>query len=219
MTMQARPNPLRQRLVAPFATHRLPSGGPKSVLLTFDDGPTPGVTEGVLDRLSQASARAIFFVVGQRATANPDLLQLMHQQGHAVGNHSNTHPTGPFPNPRTYWQDIRLCSTAIEKATGQAPAFFRAPEGRIHPPSLLVPQVLKMRHILWSLDSQDWQGEDETEAKASAQRVLADVQDGDIILLHEYAGWIHTLLDILLPGLQKMGYDLQAGLGLLDGDR
>jgi peptidoglycan-N-acetylglucosamine deacetylase len=215
MTMRARPNSLRQRLVAPFATHRLPGCGQKSVLLTFDDGPTPGVTEGVLDRLAAASARAVFFVVGNRAADHPELIQMIHQQGHAVGNHSHTHPTSPWPWASLYWHDLRRCNQAVEAAIQTTPQFFRAPEGRIHPPSLLVPQVLKMKHILWSLDSQDWQGEDETAAKASASRVLADVENGDIILLHEYAGWIHTLLDVLLPGLKDMGFDLESGLDSL----
>ncbi len=218
MNLNARPNSLRQRLVAPFATQSLPVGGQKSVLLTFDDGPTPEVTEGVLQRLAAASAKAIFFVVGNRVVANPQLIRMIHQQGHEVGNHSFSHPCSHLPNPTSYWNDLRRCSEVISTAIGTKPTFFRAPEGRLHPASLLVPRVLKMQHVLWSLDSQDWQGEDESAARASASRVLADVQDGDIVLLHEYAGWIHALLDILLPGLQEKGFDLNSGLGWLRGN-
>ena len=70
---------------------RLPKAETQSVLLTFDDGPHPDVTPGVLDRLAAYDARAVFFVVGRRLKRSGDLLERTRQAGHLIGNHSYLH--------------------------------------------------------------------------------------------------------------------------------
>jgi len=186
-------------------------------LLTFDDGPVPGVTEGVLERLQAARARAVFFVVGQTAAQAPHLLRTITDAGHAVGNHSWSHPGQAWPAPGGYLADMRRCGDFIQTTTGRPCRLFRAPEGRLHPASLLGPGRQGMRHVLWSLDSNDWSSRHADDARRAADRVLAEVRDGDIILLHDFSPLVHDLLDVLLPGLQGQGFDLSAGLSRLTG--
>ncbi len=206
---------LKERLTSPFLTRRLPVGDVKRVLLTFDDGPTAGVTEGVLSRLETHSARAIFFVVGRRLERDASLLPQVVAAGHALGNHSTLHNDTHLPSPVAYHRDLRRCRDLIVQATGSPPPFFRAPAGRLHPASLLSPLLLGMKHVLWSLDSLDWHCRDDVAARAVARRVLETVTDGDIILLHDYNAYIHALLDELLPGLTAAGFDLGSGLAAL----
>ncbi|MBU0741279.1 polysaccharide deacetylase family protein [bacterium] len=213
------PASLKERLTSPFVTRRLPVGDDRRVLLTFDDGPTPGVTDGVLARLEDHGAHAIFFVVGRRIERDASLLPDVLASGHALGNHSTLHDDARLPSPVAYHRDVRLCRDLIARASGAPPPFFRAPAGRLHPASLLAPLVLGMKHVLWSLDSRDWRCRDDDDARAVAREVLDTVSDRDIILLHDYAGYIHALLDVLLPGLAAAGYDLGTGLSALGTGR
>jgi len=210
--MRMRPHPVRILLASPMVTHTLSAGLKPRVLLTFDDGPTAEVTDGVLERLGAAGARAAFFVIGSKVEKNPDLLAKVIAAGHSVGNHSHTHPSGKWPAYSPYLNDLRQCNEAVKKATGNNPSIFRAPEGRLHPASILGSRRLGLQHILWSLDSNDWTCQNADDARQAAQRVLDEVRGGDIILLHEYAHWTWDLLDVLLPGLQQRGFDLSSGL-------
>src|SRR5690242_977360 len=86
---------LLRRLMATTLPRRwfLMSGpvGPQKVCLTFDDGPHPEYTPQILDILKQHSVPATFFVVGQHALANPELVQRIIDEGHDLGNHTNSH--------------------------------------------------------------------------------------------------------------------------------
>ncbi|HPF69127.1 MAG TPA: polysaccharide deacetylase family protein [Candidatus Krumholzibacteria bacterium] len=212
-----RPNTLRASLLASLVTRRLPASHPRTILLTFDDGPMPGVTEGVLERLQAHGARALFCVLGPRVAQAPDLARAIVAGGHALGNHSHRHDMGAAPAPWGYLRDMGDCSAAIAAATGSPPRFFRAPGGRLHPASLLGPRRHGMQHVLWSLDSEDWRCTDPAAAADVAARVLDSVAGRDIVLLHDYSTVVHALLDHLLPGLVARGFDLAGGLDALDG--
>jgi len=206
------PTSLKDKLTSPFVTRRLPPAAGRRVLLTFDDGPTPGVTEGVLARLADHGAQAAFFVIGRRVAGREDLMRETTARGHAVCNHSKTHNDARLPSPTAYHRDIRLAHDEITRAIGTPPPLFRAPAGRLHPASLVSPLLLGMRHVLWSLDSLDWHCRDDDAGRETARRILATVADGDIILLHDYHTYIHALLDDLLPGLLERGFVLDSGL-------
>lgn len=212
-----RPRPLTSALLAPFLVRRLPPGCARSVLLTFDDGPVRGVTEGVLDRLQEHGARALFFVLGRRVEDAPDLARRIAGRGHAVGNHSYAHGMARLPAPADYLRDVRRCSAAVAGATGTAPRFFRAPGGRIHPGSLAVPVRLGLKHVLWSLDPLDWQTGDRGQAAVLGRRLAGEARGRDIVLLHDDRDVIHDLLDQLLPALADRGFDLAGGLAALGG--
>ncbi|MFN2369751.1 MAG: polysaccharide deacetylase family protein [Candidatus Krumholzibacteriia bacterium] len=211
-----RPNPLSTVLLAPLAVRRLPASRPRSVLLSFDDGPVPGVTEGVLERLAAHGARGLFCVLGPRVAAAPELARAIAAGGHALGNHSHGHGMAVLPAPGPYLADMRRCSEAIDAATGAPPRFFRAPGGRLHPASLLGPGRVGMRHVLWSLDSGDWRCTDREAAAALGRRLADRVRGRDIILLHDYQEAVHALLDELLPALLARGFELAGGLDALD---
>ncbi len=218
--MSSRPAPWVAALTRGLVTRRLPDGCAAEtprVLLTFDDGPSAEVTPGVLERLAAHRARALFFAIGNRAVGQETVLRSVLAGGHALGNHSHTHPTGRLPGWGAYLQDVRTAGEALAAASGAPVRFFRAPEGRLHPASVWGVRGLGLRHVLWSLDSEDWMCEDATAARAAARGVLAEVRDGDIILLHEYARWTWDLLDELLPGLVGRGFELGRGLGELTG--
>src|SRR5947207_11627153 len=108
---------------------RLNGGLKNSVLLTFDDGPHRESTPIVLELLKEHKARAVFFIVGARIQRAPHLLKRILEEGHALGNHSYSHPLERQHWFGAYLQDLRKCQNAIEQLTHQRPKFFRPPLG------------------------------------------------------------------------------------------
>jgi peptidoglycan/xylan/chitin deacetylase (PgdA/CDA1 family) len=206
---------LRTRLASPWLVRRLPPAGRGVVLLTFDDGPTPGITDGVLDRLAEYGARGLFFVVGERVVQNPGPLRRVVAGGHAVGNHSHTHAMEQWPPLARYLSDLDRCSEAVRDAAGVLPVAFRAPGGRMHAASTLAPRRRGLPHVHWSLDPRDYACEGEGAARELGARVAGEVRDRDIVLLHDVGPEVLALLDVLLPRLRERGFDLAAGLRLL----
>src|SRR5690606_30199291 len=102
----------------------------KVVLLTFDDGPKEReLLTSLLDTLDKHHAKAIFFVNGFRVQQNPELLQLIHDRGQIIGNHSWDHIDLRKQTEDTIDDQIMRVQTEVESIIGQAPVFFRPPHG------------------------------------------------------------------------------------------
>ncbi|HYN08996.1 MAG TPA: polysaccharide deacetylase family protein [Vicinamibacterales bacterium] len=201
-----------------LATRRLRAGAvsTSSVLLTFDDGPSETVTPAVLDRLETHNARAVFFIIGNRAERCLGLLREISARGHLLGNHSYTHadtyfephkppPLGPFR------ADVARCQAMLDPVIGRGPRLYRPPGGRLTVSTMLTAQLLRLQCIVWSREVSDWSFRRDDEARAGASRLVREIQPGDIVLLHDDNPRLLTLLDVLLPGLASRGLDLSSG--------
>jgi len=206
---------LRTRLAWPWLVRRLPPCGRDAVLLTFDDGPTAGVTDAVLDRLAIHGARALFFVVGRHVEESPDLARRIVEEGHVLGNHSHRHRMEHWPSLSSYQADLDRCQHAVSAATGREPAAFRAPGGRMHAASVLAPRRRGLPHVHWSVDPRDYAAVDDDAAAALGERLGVEIRGRDIVLLHDAEPRVLALLDVLLPLLTARGLDLAGGVGMV----
>ena len=152
----------------------------RSVALTFDDGPDPVYTAELLDLLQQEGIHATFFVVGHKAEAHPDLIRRMHDEGHQVGIHNYIHRPNWSMRPSTVRTGIERTATIIERLTGERPTVYCPPWGALNAGDVLCPPSYEM--ILWSKMAEDWKLEG---GKAKIKRLLSNVSEGDIILLHD----------------------------------
>ena len=210
-------NLIKQAIPSAWLRRRLPAAAGRAVLLTFDDGPTPGVTEGVLDRLDAAGARAVFFLVGRKIPVAPHLPAEIVRRGHLLGNHSHDHDTNRWPSPRIWRADLERCQQLILTHSGRPCRLYRAPEGKITPMTLVGPRRAGLHHVQWSLDSGDWSCRDQERARSAGRDVATRAVAGDIVLCHDFQSSIHDLLDELLPRLVDHGFDLNRGCGSLPG--
>ena len=172
--------------IAPACGLFLPSlsrGRGPGVALTFDDGPTPGGTERVLDVLARERVAAAFFVIGANAARWPGLLRRMHDEGHAVCNHTYDHrPLGAWRGP-AYWRDqLRRTDDAIESAIGVRPAFFRPPLG--HKTAWMRGAVAEGGKVTVSWSRRGLDGV-ATSADRIVGRIVPRARAGDIVLLHD----------------------------------
>jgi peptidoglycan/xylan/chitin deacetylase (PgdA/CDA1 family) len=174
----------RSRLLGPNLT-RLPgaSARRREIALTFDDGPDPAVTPGVLDRLDRYGAKATFFCVGRKVEAFPEIAAEIARRGHHVENHTYRHNNGFFfSGPATLSREIDRTQEAIEGVTGRRPALFRAPAGIRSP---LLDRALGrrgLRLVSWTRRGFDTLVSD---PERIARRLSTKLAPGDVILLHD----------------------------------
>ena len=91
---------------------------PGAMALTFDDGPNPAITPALLDLLERYGARGTFFMIGRHVRANPQLAAELVERGHAIGNHTDTHPNLIWLSPARIREELTRCQDAIGEATG-----------------------------------------------------------------------------------------------------
>jgi peptidoglycan/xylan/chitin deacetylase (PgdA/CDA1 family) len=174
----------RSTLLGPNLT-RLPAAAAErgEMALTFDDGPDPEVTPRVLDLLDRYGVRATFFCIGRRAAAHPDLTAEIAGRGHAVENHSHTHPHAfSLYSPRAIGRELDAAQELLAATTGRPPRFFRAPAGLRN--FLLQPELAARGLTLASWTRRAF---DTVRARpeAVAAGLLAGLAAGDILLLHD----------------------------------
>jgi peptidoglycan/xylan/chitin deacetylase (PgdA/CDA1 family) len=170
-----------------------------SVALTFDDGPDPVFTARLLDLLREKQVKATFFVVGQRAEQHPEIVRRACEEGHLIANHTWSHRNlFCFLTPGRLRSEIELGSKAIQQICGVCPRYFRSPVGLRHP---LLRQALKragLEFITWRIRSLDTMIDD---PKRLADRILSNVADRDIILLHDRLPRGSEVMLTILPGM------------------
>jgi peptidoglycan/xylan/chitin deacetylase (PgdA/CDA1 family) len=155
---------------------------PGCVALTYDDGPHAEITPRLLDVLGECDARATFFVVGERATAYPELVRRMVGEGHSVGTHSMHHRDlrrAPAAVARAEVNDGRR---AVEEIVGLPVPLFRPPHGHLSTRSALVLREAQWQTCLWTTDGYDWKPE---ATSGSVVESASRVEDGGIVLLHD----------------------------------
>jgi peptidoglycan-N-acetylglucosamine deacetylase len=162
--------------------HRGPADRPR-VALTFDDGPTEG-TLRLLEVLASQGVRATFFQCGAQVDRRPAIARQVLAAGHELGNHTQTHPALYFRSVAFMEQELASAQRSIAAGTGVTPRLFRPPYGVRWPGLGGVQERLGLTSILWSVIGRDWV----LPAPEIAQRVLAAVEPGAIICLHDGRG-------------------------------
>jgi peptidoglycan/xylan/chitin deacetylase (PgdA/CDA1 family) len=188
---------------------RLP---PKTVVLTFDDGPHRKYTESVLKILDRYHIKAVFFEVGHNVERLPDRSKAILRAGHALGNHSLTHAYLPRLDGPGLDKEIETTSEAIKKATASAPVLFRAPYGAETQQILDLSTRLGMKAVLWNIDSLDWK---DPLPESIVERVLREVdrKRHGIILFHDIHRRTLTVLPMVIDRLIAEGYTFYAWNG------
>ncbi len=157
------------------------SNTPKTVYLTFDDGPTPGVTEWVLEILKEHSIKATFFCIGNNIEKHPDIFRKVVESGHAIGNHTFNHLNGWHTENAKYFENIEACEKVME-GTNTA-GLFRPPYGKIKRSQKTKVLEMGYRIIMWDVLSADF--DQSITPEQCLQNVIKHTTDGSIIIFHD----------------------------------
>ena len=153
------------------------------VFLTFDDGPTPEITEWTLEQLKKYDAKATFFCIGNNIEKHQVIFQKIIQDNHAIGNHTFNHLNGWETNNDEYIENVALCQNQIPNPKSQILNLFRPPYGKIKPSQSRIIRKLGYKIIMWDVLSYDF-NQTITPEKCF-DNVLKNVQSGSIIVFHD----------------------------------
>lgn len=179
----------------------------RNVYLSFDDGPHPEHTPQLLDLLREHHVKATFFLIGDQAARYPDLVQRIVNEGHAIGNHSMTHPRMPALPARAQIADIKAADRVLSRFNGRKRQIFRPPNGRATMATILDSLLHRRPLVLWTTDSKDY----ELDAEQIVRRLQQELpRGGDILLFHDDGGAAFKALAKLLPVWLSAGLSFEA---------
>ena len=189
------------------------------VALTFDDGPGR-FTDKLLDCLEENNAKATFFMLGENAEKYPDVIKRLYDSGMELGNHTYDHQMLPSLSSEQVTEEIGKTNSIIENAAGVPADSLRPPGGSFNES---VQELAGMPIIKWSLDTKDWKTKS---ADTTYQKVIDNVQDGSVVLMHDIHEWSIEASLRLIPELVEKGYKLVTvqelaaakGIELKDGE-
>ncbi|MCB0445587.1 MAG: polysaccharide deacetylase family protein [Gelidibacter sp.] len=159
----------------------------KIIYLTFDDGPTPEITNWTLAVLNEYNAKATFFCIGNNVKKHPEVFQNILKEGHTIGNHTHTHLKGWKTKTKAYIENVALAQSVID-VQYQGPEsinqnLFRPPYGQLKTKQgkKLIKQGYKI--IMWDVISFDW--ERSVSKEKCLKNVLSTTKKGSIVVFHD----------------------------------
>jgi len=156
--------------------------GTKQLALTFDDGPNDPHTLRLLEVLAKHAVHATFFSVGRYVQQRPDIIREIIKAGHAVGNHTFTHPVLTFKSATEVRKELSSCHAALQDAIGEHSNLFRPPFGGRRPAVLRIARELGLKPVMWNVTGYDWSA---PPAVVIVQKVTKQIRGGNVILLHD----------------------------------
>ena len=174
----------------------------KYVALTFDDGPSGKYTRALLDGLYERGVKATFLLCGYRMKDYPDITQRIFDEGHEIGFHGYSHDNMQKMSRRDIAGELMESQALLPE--GCKPVFLRPPGGCCSDAVRQVAEARNLAILSWSVDPRDWASRD---AAAVERSVLGQIQDGDIVLLHDMrSSSVRASLDIV-DSLMEEGFE------------
>lgn len=180
------------------------SSSPKSnqLVLTFDDGPHPN-TPAVLEVLKKYKAPATFFCIGKNVEAHPEIVEQILEEGHAVGNHTYSHPVRwGWLSTRRVKEEIEKGDAALEKITGKKNRLFRPPFGVTNPRIAKALSAMPLQVIGWDLRSLDTAIHDK---QRLYKRVIHKIDNSSVVLFHDSQPHTPEVLERVLTYCAEAG--------------
>ncbi|WP_299271776.1 polysaccharide deacetylase family protein [uncultured Psychroserpens sp.] len=183
----------------------------KELYLTFDDGPTPEITDWTLQTLKRYNAKATFFCIGSNIEKYPGIFQKIIDDGHTIGNHTHQHVKGWTTKTKDYLSEVRLTQTIIDTLKKDDIKLFRPPYGQIKPKQGKKIINLGYKIVMWDVLSFDW--DQSLSEEQCLENVLSKSKAGSIIVFHDSVkaskNMTYTLPKVL-ELFSKKGFEFKA---------
>lgn len=178
----------------------------KVINLTFDQGYENGFTSKILDVLKEKGVKATFFVVGDYAERQPELVERMINEGHTVGSHSVNHYSMPELSVEEMTDEIMGLHEYMLEHFGIQMTLFRPPKGEYSELSLAVTGDLGYKTVLWSFAYADWDTDDQPDPEAALSKLIERAHPGAIYLLHSVSETNASILGDFIDAMLAEGY-------------
>lgn len=182
----------------------------KYVYLTFDAGYEAGYTDKILDTLKQNDVKATFFITGHYLNTQPELVQKMIENGNIVGNHTVNHKSMPEIGLDTIKTEVMNLHTAVYEKFGYEMKYIRPPKGELSERTMSYTNSLGYTTVMWSLAYDDWDENNQGREAYAKEKILNNVHNGAIILLHSNSKDNCNILDEVIKSIKEMGYEFKS---------
>ena len=188
----------------------LDTSGEKVIYLTFDCGYENGCTGRILDTLKEKNVPAAFFVTLSHVKSNPDLIARMINEGHIVGNHSDTHPNFSTISRTRMVQEIQNLDNYLRTSFGYSAPYFRFPEGACSENALELVQSIGFKSVFWSTAYADWDVNNPKGKQYAFDTVTSRLHPGCVLLLHAVSYDNAEALGDIIDYARAQGYTFKS---------
>ncbi len=176
------------------------------IILTFDQGYENGYTSKILDTLKEKNVQAVFFLTGDYAKKEPELIKRMIKEGHVLGNHSMNHYSLPTLSEQKTKDEILSLHNYIINNYGYEMQYFRPPCGEYSEQVLETIQDCGYKTLFWSFAYVDWNVNSQPDYDGSLKKLTDSAHGGEILLLHSVSATNAGILGQLIDNLRSKGY-------------
>lgn len=181
----------------------------KYIYLTFDCGYEAGYTEKILEVLKQNDVKATFFITGHYLNSSADMVQKMIEDGHIIGNHTADHICMPESSKEEIKEDVMELHTALYDKFGYEMKYIRPPKGEYSEASVAYTNTLGYTTVMWSFAYDDWDENKQGREEYGKQKILENVHNGEVMLLHSTSKDNSNILDYCIKEIKNMGYEFK----------
>lgn len=181
----------------------------KLVYLTFDLGYEAGYTPKILEVLKQNEVKATFFITAHYVNTQPDLVKQMIDEGHIIGNHTVNHKSMPSCSLETIKKEVMDLHSAIYDKFGYEMKFIRPPKGEYSERTVAYTNTLGYTSVMWSFGYDDWDEKKQGREEYGKKKILDNVHNGEIMLLHATSKDNANILDDVIKEIKNMGYEFR----------
>ena len=199
-----------QKFYEKYGAICLDTSNKKVIYLTFDCGYENGCTEKILDTLKEKKVPAAFFVTLPNVKDNPEIIARMINEGHIVGNHSDTHPNFSKIDRTQMVKEIENLDNYLREHFGYSSPFFRFPEGACSENALELVQSIGYTSVFWSSAYADWDVNNPKGKQYAFNTVTARLHPGCILLLHAVSQDNANALADIIDYAKAQGYEFKA---------
>jgi peptidoglycan-N-acetylmuramic acid deacetylase len=182
----------------------------KYVYITFDCGYEAGYTESIINTLAENDVTAAFFITGHYLNTAEDLVRKMVENGNIVGNHTVNHKCLPNLTDDEIKNEIMKLHNAVYEKIGYEMTYFRPPKGEFSERTTSLINNLGYTSVLWSSAYDDWDTEKQGREEYGKKKILDNLHNGAVILLHATSKDNSVILDDLIKEIKAQGYEIRS---------
>lgn len=182
----------------------------KSIYLTFDEGYEAGYTPQLLSTLKENQVKATFFITAHYVNTQADLVKQMIEEGHIIGNHTVNHKSMPELSEDKIRTEVMDLHQVISEKFGYEMKYIRPPKGEFSQNSLQATNRLGYVTVMWSFAYEDWNEDKQPDEEKSKKKILDNLHNGEIMLLHGNSKTNTNILDSVIKEAKNMGYEFKS---------
>ena len=178
----------------------------KTIYLTFDEGYEAGYTSEILKILKENDVKATFFLTAHYVNTQEDLVKQMIDEGHIIGNHTVNHKSMPSLTEEEIKKEVMDLHQSVYEKFGYEMKYIRPPKGEFSEKTLQVTNTLGYENVMWSFAYEDWNEEKQPDEEKAKNKILNNLHNGEIMLLHGNSKTNMNILDGVIKEAKNMGY-------------